>query len=106
MKIEKTEKSSNNRLGALRAKFPGNTEIQIDDHGKLVAQITVWVPDGKDKTDQHQVLLTDGDIERLLTCLAQAKDPDTRAAVSKLMRENLRNILRLNAMGSGIMLVD
>ncbi|MGB3425819.1 MAG: hypothetical protein WBF84_05445 [Castellaniella sp.] len=106
MKIKKTEESSAGKAGALRAKFPGSPEAQIDDQGRLGVQITAWVPNGKDGSDQHQVVLTDGDIERLLTCLANPRDADTAKAVSKLMKENLRNALRLVALGSGTALVD
>src|SRR3546814_18164945 len=65
MKIQKTEKSTEGKLGTLRAKIPGQPEIQIDDRGKLAVQVTAWVPDGKGNSDQHKVVLTDGDIERL-----------------------------------------
>ncbi|MGB6104843.1 MAG: hypothetical protein WBF88_13470 [Pusillimonas sp.] len=106
MEIKKTEQSSEGKLGALRARLPGVPEIQIDERGKLTAQVTAWVPDGKGNSDQHQVMLTDGDIERLLTCLANPKSPEISQLVSKLMRENLRNIIRLTALGSGTALVD
>ncbi|MGB6006938.1 hypothetical protein [Castellaniella sp.] len=106
MQINKTEKSSAGKAGDLRAKFPGQPETQIDDQGRLVVQITAWVPNGKDGADQHQVALTDGDIERLLTCLANPRDADTAKVVSKLMKANLRNALRLVALGSGTALVD
>ncbi|MGB6241852.1 MAG: hypothetical protein WBF69_05155 [Castellaniella sp.] len=106
MKINKTEKSSAGKAGDLRAKFPGQAETQIDGQGRLAVQITTWVSNGTDGSDQHQVALTDGDIERLLTCLAHPRDADTAKAVSKLMKENLRNALRLVALGSGTALVD
>ncbi|AEC19917.1 hypothetical protein PT7_1377 [Pusillimonas sp. T7-7] len=106
MKIMKTEQSSEGKLGELRARLPGVPEIQIDERGKLTAQVTAWVPDGKGGADQHQVVLTDGDIERLLTSLANPKSPEVSAVVSKLMSENLRNILRLSALGAGAALLD
>lgn len=106
MKIKKTEASSKGKAGALRAKFPGQPKTLIDDQGKLAVQVTTWVSNGKDGSDQHQVVLTDGDIERLLTCLANPGDADTAKAVSKLMGENLRNMLRLVALGSGTALVE
>jgi|SRR5690606_24134914 hypothetical protein len=106
MKIKKTEKSTEGKLGALRAKIPGSPEIQVDDKGKLTVQVTAWVPDGKGNSEQHQVVLTDGDIERLLTCLANPQNVEASQLVGKFMRENLRNILRLSALGAGTALVD
>lgn len=106
MKILKTEKSAEGKLGALRAKIPGATEVQIDERGKLSALVSAYVPDGNGEFVQHQVVLSDGEIERLLTCLANPKDSEESMVVSKFMRENLRNILRLSALGSGTALVD
>lgn len=106
MKIQKTEKSTEGKLGTLRAKIPGQPEIQIDDRGKLAVQVTAWVPDGKGNSEQHQVVLTDGDIERLLTCLANPHNAEDSQVVSKFMRENLRSILRLSALGAGTALAD
>ncbi|NYT85806.1 hypothetical protein [Pollutimonas harenae] len=106
MKIMKTEQSSEGKLGELRARLPGVPEIQIDERGKLIAQVTAWVPDGKGSSEQLQVVLTDGDIERLLTSLANPKNAEASAVISKLMSENLRNILRLGALGSGTALLD
>ena len=106
MKIQKTEKSSDGKIGELRTKIPGLPEVQIDEQGKLAVQMTAWVANGNGGSDQHQVVLTDGDLERLLTCLANPSHADATAVVSKLMRENLRSVLRLMALGSGTALVD
>jgi len=106
MKIEKTEESTAGKLGELRAKFPGQPTVQLDTEGRLAVQITAWAPNGAGGSDQHHVVLTDGDLERLLTCLAHPGDADTAKAVRKLMQENLRNALRLVALGSGTALVD
>lgn len=106
MKIVKTEKSVEGKLGALRAKVPGSTEIQIDERGKLSAQVSAYSPDEQGVYVQHQVVLSDGEIERLLACLANPRTEESTLAVSKLMRENLRSLLRLSALGSGTSLVD
>ncbi|NYT57487.1 hypothetical protein H0A65_00960 [Alcaligenaceae bacterium] len=106
MKIKKTEQSSEGKLGALRSRLPGVPEIQIDERGKLTAQVTAWVPDDKGNAEQLQVVLTDGDIERLLASLANPKSPELAAVVGKLMGENLRSILRLSALGAGTALLD
>jgi len=106
MKVKKTGSLVEGSVGAVRTRLPGSPEMQIDDQGKLTAQVSVWVPDGNGNSEQHHVVLTDGDIERLLTCLANPKDPEVAMAVSKIMRENLRNILRLSALGSGVSLID
>ncbi|MBF6617129.1 hypothetical protein [Pollutimonas thiosulfatoxidans] len=106
MRIEKTEKSAEGNMGVLRAKLPGVAELQVDERGKLTARVTGWAADGQGSSVEHQVMLTDGDIERLLTCLANPKSPEISALVSKLMSENLRNTLRLSALGSGVLLTD
>jgi len=106
MKIKKTAQSSEGKLGEFRARLPGVPEIQIDERGKLTAQVTAWVPDGKGNAEQLQVVLTDGDIERLLASLANPKSPEQAAVVGKLMGENLRSIFRLSALGAGTALLD
>lgn len=106
MKIEKTEQSAEGKMGALRARLPGSPEIQLDDRGKLSVQVTAWVPDGQGNSTQHQVVLTDGDIERLLSCLSTPRDPQATQAVGKFMQQNLRSILRLTALGAGTALAD
>jgi len=106
MKILKTEKLAEGQLGALRARIPGSTEVLIDDRGKLSAQVSAYVPDGQGSYVQHQVILSDGEIERLLACLANPKNEEVSGVISKFMGENLRNIVRLNALGSGMALVD
>ncbi|MGB3288095.1 MAG: hypothetical protein WBA83_02345 [Burkholderiaceae bacterium] len=101
MKINKTEKSNAAKSGAVRAKLPAKPEIQTDDRGKLAVQITAWAPDGKGNAVQHQVVLTDGDIERLLSSLANPQDPDTARVVGRFMEQNLKSLLRLSALGAG-----
>lgn len=106
MKIKKTDKSSEGKAGALRAKGLGIPKLQADKKGSLAVETTVWVPNAEGGSDEHQVTITDGDIERLLTRLANPTDAESAKAVSKLMRENLRSALRLVALGTGTQLVD
>ncbi|MCC2595356.1 hypothetical protein LKR43_03280 [Pusillimonas sp. MFBS29] len=106
MKIKKTEQSSEGKLGELRARLPGVPELQIDERGKLTAQVTAWVPDNQGNAEQLQVILTDGDIERLLASLANPKTPEHATVVGKLMGENLRSLLRLSALGAGTTISD
>src|SRR5690554_5485795 len=106
MRIEKTEKSAEGNMGVLRAKLPGVAELQVDERGKLTARVTGWAADGQGSSVAPQVMVTDGDIVRLLTCLPKPKSPEINALDSKLMSENLRNTLRLSALGSGVLLTD
>lgn len=106
MQITKTDKTSDGKLGDLRAKAPGAPTISMNEQGKLGVQVAIWVPDGSGSAVQHEVGLTDGDIERLLDCLSNPKSPEEARAVGKLMQANLRNLLRLSALGSGVSLVD
>ncbi|MDS1142000.1 hypothetical protein RE432_16275 [Pusillimonas sp. SM2304] len=106
MKILKTEKLAEGQAGALRARIPGATEVLIDERGKLSARVTAYVPDGQGAYVQHQVVLSDGEIERLLACLANPKNEEVSGVVGKFMGENLRNLLRLSALGAGTALAD
>jgi hypothetical protein len=40
MKIKKTENAAEGKMAAIRAKLPGTASVQIEDDGKLVAQVT------------------------------------------------------------------
>ncbi|MCQ9616495.1 hypothetical protein L1889_07045 [Paenalcaligenes niemegkensis] len=106
MKIVKIGKPNEAEAGAIRAKLPGTPEIQVDERGKLAIQVTAWVPDSDGNSQQHQVVLTDGDIERLLSCLSNPRDSESTEVVGKFMQQNLRSILRLSALGAGTTLID
>ncbi|MFC3338910.1 hypothetical protein [Paracandidimonas soli] len=106
MKIKKTEKVDEGKVSALRAKLPGQPEVQIDEKGKLAVQLTVWAQNEAGVSEQYQVTLTDGDVERLLASLASPKTPEHTQVVGNFMQQNLRSILRLSALGSGVALAD
>jgi len=106
MKIRKTEKADEGNISAVRAKLPGQPSIQMDEKGKLAIRLTAWAENAEGGSDQYEVTLSDGDLERLLASLASPRSPDHTQVIGTFMQQNLRSILRLSALGSGVVLAD
>lgn len=104
MRIEKTGVSKTGKLAAAQTKL-ASVEAQIDERDKLNVQISTFIAgsDG-DTYEQHHVVLSDGDIERLLDCLANPKTEQDAEAVAKAMQGSLRSLMRLSALGAGTQL--
>ncbi|NGM87842.1 hypothetical protein G5B35_11040 [Parapusillimonas sp. SGNA-6] len=104
MRIEKTGVSKTGKLAAAQAKL-ASVATHIDERDKLNVQISTFVPGAGDEVyEQHHVVLSDGDIERLLDCLANPKTEQDAAAVARAMQGSLRSLMRLSALGAGTQL--
>ncbi|TEA77303.1 hypothetical protein [Allopusillimonas ginsengisoli] len=105
MKIVKTDEKADPVIGALRTQFPGQPEVQVDESGKITVRVSAYIPDNGEHI-KHQVVLSGGEIERILDCLAHPQDAEAARAVAKVMSANLKSLIRLTALGAGTQDLD
>ncbi len=105
VKIVKTDEKADPAMGALRTQFPGKPEVQVDDAGKITVRVSAYIPDNGEHV-KHQVVLSGGEIERILECLANPPHADAAHAVAKVMGANLKSLVRLTALGAGTTAID
>lgn len=103
MKIQKSEAQGSPKIVALRAKFPGFPEPMLDADGKLSVRVSGHIADDNGELSVYQVVLSDGEIERILDCLAHPKDAETARAISKAVSGSLQSLVRLTAFSAGTM---
>ncbi|MBP6020067.1 MAG: hypothetical protein KA735_11285 [Burkholderiaceae bacterium] len=103
MKIQKSQAEGSPKIVALRAKFPGFPEPKVDADGKLSVRVSGHIADENGDLAVYQVILSDGEIERILDCLANPKDAETSKAISKAMSGSLQSLVRLTAFSAGTM---
>lgn len=105
MKIVKTDEKADPAIGALRTQFPGKPEVQVDEAGKITVSVSAYIPQDGEHI-KHQVMLSGGEIERILECLANPQKGEAAHAIAKVMSANLKSLVRLTALGAGTITLD